>query len=108
MLTYGKCSAISRSSGVSFTVSETGSTPSDIPANILLSPTLKTGCPQGESSYVSGNDNASSRIRCPYDTCCIFTVWSGIVRGTQRAVRISRRRDGSEHTRRHDLESVHH
>src|SRR3989440_7425694 len=68
------CSAISRSSGVSLTVSETGSSPSDIPANILLSPTLKTGCPHGRSSYVSGNDNASMRMRCPYDMCCIFTV----------------------------------
>src|SRR5437588_6466485 len=87
MLTYGKCSAISRASGVSFTVSETGSSPSDIAANILLSPTLKTGCPQGESSYVSGNDKASSRIRCSCDMCCIFIVSTGIAWGTQRAIR---------------------
>src|SRR4051794_6838977 len=43
------CSAISLSSGVSFTVSDTEASPSDIEANILLSPTLKTGCPQGQS-----------------------------------------------------------
>src|SRR5436190_2116603 len=50
------CSAISLSSGVSFTVSDTEASPSDINANILLSPTLKTGLPHGQSSYVSGND----------------------------------------------------
>src|SRR5438477_10603981 len=98
------CSAISLSSGVSFTVSDTEPSVSDINANNLLSPTLKTGSPQGESSYVSGNDNASARMRSACDTCCIFTVWSGIARGTQRAVHISEGgSDGSEHQRRHVL-----
>src|SRR5436190_17513739 len=55
------CSAISLSSGVSFTVSDTEASASDINANILLSPTLKTGWPHGQSSYVSGNDNADRK-----------------------------------------------
>src|SRR5213593_657685 len=70
-----------------------------MPANILLSPTLKTGNPQGESSYASGNDNASSRTRCPYDMCCIFTVWQGIAWGTQLAVSNSKEETMSQRIR---------
>src|SRR5207244_6722988 len=35
----------------------------DIEANIRFSPTLKTGWPHGSSSYVSGSESATSRIR---------------------------------------------
>src|SRR5581483_10340419 len=62
MLTYGSSIAISRSSAVSLTVSLTGAS-LEIDANMRFSATLKTGCPHGSSSYASGKDRASSRIR---------------------------------------------
>jgi hypothetical protein len=60
--TYGNSSAISRSSDVSFNVTSTRASCSLIHANSLFSPTLKTGNPQGASSYDFGNDNANARM----------------------------------------------
>ena len=53
--------------GVSLTVSSTRSPSSINSANNLFAPTLKTGKPHGASSYVCGNDSASSRIACEND-----------------------------------------
>src|SRR6476619_7911456 len=80
MLTYGRSMAISRSSAVSFTVSAIGAS-LEIAANIRFSATLNTGCPHGESSYASGKESASPRIRSamrcgftPLDRVCLDAV----------------------------------
>src|SRR6266567_2753160 len=74
MLTNGSSIAISRSSLVSFTVSRTGGS-DDIDPNIRFSDTLKTGCPHGSSSYVSGKESASARMRSAKRSVVTPPLW---------------------------------
>src|SRR5712692_3382285 len=74
MLTKGSSIAISRSSLVSFTVRRTGGS-DDIDPNIRFSATLKTGCPQGSSSYVSGKESARARMRSAKRSVVTPPLW---------------------------------
>src|SRR6266516_5020187 len=74
MLTNGSSIAISRSSLVSFTVRRTGDS-DDIDPNIRFSDTLKTGCPHGSSSYVSGKESASARMRSAKRSVVTPPLW---------------------------------